>query len=65
MRDPLCGHNQGRVTGTLFSISYRENDIYGVVNVWGAHGEGTTYHLLAMVTEGSKKNKIIVLGVLS
>lgn len=48
----IVGHSQGGVTGTSFSISYRENDIYGVVNVWGAHGEGTTYYLLAMVTEG-------------
>jgi len=48
----IVGHGQGGVTGTSFSISYRENDIYGVANVWGAHGEGTTYYLLAMVTEG-------------
>jgi len=48
----IVGHGQGGVTGTSFSISYRENDIYGVVNVWGAHGDGTTYYLLTMVTEG-------------
>jgi len=48
----IVGHGQGGVTGTSFSISYRENDIYGVVNIWGARGEGTTYYLLAMVTEG-------------
>ena len=48
----IDGRGTGGVTGTSFSISYRENDIYGVVNVWGSHGEGTTYYLLAIVTEG-------------
>ena len=48
----IDGQGSGGVTGTSFSLSYRENDIYGVVNVWGAHGEGTTYYLLVVVTEG-------------
>jgi len=48
----IVGRGAGGVTGTYFSISSRENDIYGVVNVWGAQGEGTTYYLLAIVTEG-------------
>ena len=47
----IVGRGTGGVTGTSFSISYRVNDIYGVVNVWGAHGEGTTYYLLAIITE--------------
>jgi len=47
----IVGRGTGGVTGSSFSISYRENDIYGVVNVWGAHGEGSTYYLLAIVTE--------------
>lgn len=48
----IIGRSTGGVTGTSFSISYYENDIYGMVNIWGAHGEGTTYYLLAIVTEG-------------
>ena len=48
----IVGHGQGGVTGTSFSISYREDDIYGVINVWGAQGEDTTYYLLVMITEG-------------
>ena len=47
----IVGRSTGGVTGTSFSISYSENDIYGVVNVWGAYGEGSTYYLLAIVTE--------------
>jgi len=44
------GHGQGGLTGTSFSISYRENDIYGVVNVWGV-GEDTDYYILVLITE--------------
>jgi len=47
----IVGRSTGGVTGTSFSISYRENDVYGIVNVWGSHGEGSTYYLLAIVTE--------------
>jgi len=53
----IVGHGSGGVTGTSFSISYRENDIFGVVNVWGAQGEGTDYYLLMIITEGSEKTK--------
>ena len=48
----IVGHGQGGVTGTSFSINYREDGIYGVINVWGAPGDGTTYYLFAMITEG-------------
>ena len=47
----IDGHAQGGVTGTSFSISYRENDIYGVINIWGAPGDGTDYFILMLITE--------------
>jgi len=53
----IAGRGSGGLTGTSFSISYRENDIYGVVNVWGAHGEGTAYYLLVIITEGLEKTE--------
>ena len=46
------GHGSGSVTGTSFSIQYRENEIYGVINVWGIPGEGTAYTLIVLITEG-------------
>ena len=48
----IDGHSQGGTTGTSFSISYREDNIYGVINIWGAPGEGTNYYLFMMITEG-------------
>jgi len=48
----IDGHAQGGVTGASFSISYREDNIYGVINIWGAPGEGTDYYLFMMITEG-------------
>jgi len=48
----IVGRGSGGVTGTSFSTSYRENDIYGVINIWGAPGEGTDYYLFMMITEG-------------
>jgi len=47
----IVGRGSGGVTGTSYSISYQENETYGVVTIWGAQGEGTTYYLFAMVTE--------------
>ena len=47
----IVGRGSGGVTGTSFSTSYRENDIYGVVNIWGAPGEGTDYFILMLITE--------------
>jgi len=47
----IVGRSSGGVTGTSFSISYQENDTDGVITVWGARGEGTTYYLFAMITE--------------
>ena len=35
-----------------FSISYGEDGLYGVINVWGIPGEGTNYHLITLITEG-------------
>ncbi|HEY5729094.1 MAG TPA: hypothetical protein VLA72_04015 [Anaerolineales bacterium] len=48
----IVGRGSGGVTGTSFSISYREDDFYGVINIWGAQGEGTNYYLLMIITEG-------------
>ena len=48
----IVEHGSGGVTGTSFSISYREDDLYGVINIWGAQGEGTNYYLLMFITEG-------------
>lgn len=48
----IVGHGSGGVTGTSFSIQYRENEIYGVINVWGVRGEGTTFTLIVLITEG-------------
>ena len=53
----IVGRGSGGVTGTSFSISYREDDIYGVINVWGAQGKGTDYYLLMIITEGVEKTK--------
>jgi len=47
----IDGRAQGGVTGTSFSISYREDNIYGVINIWGAPGEGTDYFILMLITE--------------
>lgn len=53
----IDGRGSGGVTGTSFSISYREENIYGVINIWGAQGEGTDYYLLMIITEGLEKTK--------
>jgi len=53
----IVGRGSGGLTGTSFSISYREENIYGVINIWGAQGEGTDYYLLMIITEGSEKTK--------
>lgn len=55
----IDGHGQGGVTGTSFSISYREGDIYGVINIWGVQGEGTDYYLIMMITEGSSETALV------
>jgi hypothetical protein len=47
----IVGHGSGGLTGTSFSIQYRENQTYGVINVWGVHGEGTDFFLIVMITE--------------
>lgn len=43
------GDNPADSTG--FSLSYREDAIYGVVNVWGIRGEDTKFILIALITE--------------
>ena len=48
----IVGHGTGGVTGTSFSVQYRENDVYGIINVWGVRGEGTTFTLIVLITEG-------------
>ena len=48
----IVGRGSGGVTGTSFSISYREDNLYGVINIWGAQGEGTNYYIFMIITEG-------------
>jgi len=47
----IVGHGSGGLTGTSFSIQYRQDQIFGVVNVWGVRGEGTSFFLIVLVTE--------------
>ena len=49
----IIGRGSGGVTGTSFSIDYRENEIYGVINVWGVRGEGTKFFLIVLISEGT------------
>jgi len=35
----------------FFSYSYREDDLYGTITVWGVRGEGTTFYLITIITE--------------
>ncbi len=48
----IVGRGSGGGTDTSFSIQYRANEAYGVINVWGIRGEGTTYTLIVLITEG-------------
>ena len=34
-----------------FSVSYRQDGAFGVINVWGVRGEGTSYYLISDITE--------------
>jgi hypothetical protein len=34
-----------------FSYSYKEAPFYGVVNVWGIRGEGSTFTIISQITE--------------
>ncbi|HSG42366.1 MAG TPA: hypothetical protein VLA72_04345 [Anaerolineales bacterium] len=52
----IAGRGSGGVTGTSFSISYREENIYGVINIWGSQGKGTDYYLFMIITEGQKNS---------
>ena len=47
----IDGSGSGGQTDAYFSFDYSENDKYGVINVWGVRGEGTTYYLIALITE--------------
>lgn len=47
----IVGRGSGGVTGTSFSIQYREDQTYGVINVWGVRGEGTNFFLIVLITE--------------
>jgi hypothetical protein len=49
----IIGRGSGGVTGTSFSIDYREEDIYGVINFWGAQGEGTKFFLIVLIYEST------------
>ena len=47
----IVGRGSGGVTGTSFSVQYRKDQTYGVINVWGVRGEGTDFFLIVLVTE--------------
>ena len=47
----IIGHGSGGGTGTPFSIQYRESEGFGIINVWGARGEGTNFFLIVLITE--------------
>jgi hypothetical protein len=34
-----------------FSVRYSEDGSEGVINLWGVRGEGTTFYLIALITE--------------
>ena len=48
----IVGRGKGGIIDTSFSIQYRADEIYGVINVWGMRGEGMTYTLIVLITEG-------------
>ena len=35
-----------------FSLSYRENEVTGVIQVWGIPGEDTNFTIIVLITEG-------------
>lgn len=37
--------------GGSFSIRYREDEVDGVINVWGVRGEGNSFTLILLITE--------------
>jgi len=47
----IVGRGSGGLTGTSFSVQYREDQTYGVINVWGVRGEGTNFFLIVSITE--------------
>lgn len=49
----IVGNGSGGVTGTSFSIQYREDEVFGVINLWGIRGEGTTFFLVVLITEST------------
>jgi hypothetical protein len=49
--DARQGPGDDPADSTGFSLSYREDAIYGVVNVWGIRGEDTKFILIALITE--------------
>ena len=49
----IVGYGTGGVTGTSFSIQYREDELFGVINLWGIRGEGTNFFLIALISEST------------
>jgi hypothetical protein len=47
----IIGRGSAGLTGTSFSVQYRENEVYGIINVWGVRGEGTNFFLIVSITE--------------
>ena len=47
----IVGRSSGGVTGASFSVQYRQDQTYGIINVWGVQGEGTNYTIIVLITE--------------
>jgi hypothetical protein len=47
----IIGTGGGLDEGSSFSIRYREDDVDGVINVWGVRGEGNSFTIILLITE--------------
>ena len=48
----LGQETNGNESVGFFSYNYSENDLYGTITVWGVPGDGTSYTLIVLITEG-------------
>lgn len=49
----IVGYGSGGVTGMSFSIQYREDELFGVINLFGIRGEGKNFFLIVLITEST------------
>ena len=38
-------------TGESFSFNYTDGHVYGTINIWGVHGEGSQFIIIGLITE--------------